>query len=64
MLTNVAYEEFRSASLFHDLPDEVLDELAQRSRLIELHAGENLFLQDDPSDATHPVRNRPGRHQL
>lgn len=53
MIAEVRYNQLRDASLFKDFPDEVLQDLAKYCHYEELHAGETLFHQDDPSDALY-----------
>ncbi len=53
MIANIDFQKLRDASLFKNLPEAVLRELAQHCRYIELPAGEMLFQQDDPGDALY-----------
>jgi CRP/FNR family transcriptional regulator, cyclic AMP receptor protein len=53
MIAEIRYNQLRDASLFKDFPDEVLQDLAKYCHYVELHAGETLFQQDDPSDALY-----------
>jgi CRP-like cAMP-binding protein len=51
MVAEVTYHKLREISLFQDLSEEALLELARHARLMEVPAGEVLFKQDDPGDA-------------
>jgi CRP-like cAMP-binding protein len=51
MTVAITPSRLREISLFKDLADEALAELARHCRIQELHAGETLFRQGDPGDA-------------
>mgnify|MGYP006429067831 CR=1 FL=1 len=64
---NVHYQTLQDARLFRDFPDDVLIDLAQHCRYIELSAGQSLFQQSDPGNnlyllsegQIHVVRHYP-----
>lgn len=55
MVAGVVHSKLREISLFQDLPEAALLELAKHARLMEVPAGEVLFDQDDPGDAFYLI---------
>ncbi len=55
MVAGVIHHKLREFSLFQDLSEEALLELAKHARLLEMPAGEVLFNQDDPGDAFYLI---------
>lgn len=68
----VRYQELRDASLFKEISDEALIEMAKHCHYVELMAGEFLFHQGDPGDALyilydgqiHVVRHYPSGEEV
>lgn len=66
-MINIHYQSLQDARLFRDFPDDVLIDLAQSCRYIELLAGQSLFQQSDPGNnlylltegQIHVVRHYP-----
>jgi len=56
MVEGIHFAELRDASLFRNLSDEVLVELANSCRYRELHAEEQLFAQGEDSDALYVLK--------
>lgn len=48
--SNEAFVRLREHSLFEDMPENIYAEFTAASQLVKLEKGEQLFLQDDPSE--------------
>ncbi|MBI5930923.1 MAG: Crp/Fnr family transcriptional regulator [Chloroflexi bacterium] len=55
MVAEVIHHKLREISLFQDLSETTLLELAKHARLLEVPAGEVLFDQGDPGDAFYLI---------
>lgn len=57
MVAGVVHQKLREISLFQELSEEALLELAKHARIMEVPAGEVLFNQDDPGDAFYLIED-------
>lgn len=56
-MTAVTVQHLREIPIFQDLPQDLLNTLAQQCRQVDIHAGESVFYQGDDSPAFYVVED-------